>query len=62
MFLTAKKVPYSSTVGQSVLLLDENGRVVCQLALLNVNASWCGQPARELASDIAELICLHFNT
>lgn len=60
MFLTAKKVQYSSIVGQTVLLLDENGRSVCQLALLNVNES-SGQTTRELASDIADLICLHFN-
>lgn len=54
MFLTAKKVPYSSTVGQSVLLLDEGGEAVCQLALIGVKS-------KELASDIADLICLHFN-
>jgi hypothetical protein len=35
MKLTAKKVPYSSVVGQSVMLQDETGRVVCQLAILS---------------------------
>lgn len=35
MKLTAKKVPFSSIVGQSVTLHDASGRAVCQLAILN---------------------------
>ena len=35
MKITAKKVPFSSIVGQSVVLHDEAGKVVCQLAILN---------------------------
>lgn len=31
---SAELVPYSSVVGQSILLLDANGRAICQLAIL----------------------------
>ena len=58
MFLTAKKIPYSSIVGQSVALLDEKGAVVCQLAIMNVQK---GLDPKKISDDIATLICLHFN-
>lgn len=58
MFLTAKKAPYSSVVGQSVALLDETGAVVCQLAIMNMRKDL---DYKEVAGDIATLICLHFN-
>lgn len=31
---SAELVPYSSVVGQSVLLVDENGALCCQLAII----------------------------
>lgn len=36
MKITARGVPYSSVVGAGVLLADETGAVVAQLAMLNV--------------------------
>lgn len=36
MKFTAKLAGYSSIVGQSIMLQDESGRVICQLAMLNV--------------------------
>lgn len=33
---SAELVPYSSTVGQAVLLLDANGHLCCQLAIVGV--------------------------
>jgi uncharacterized protein YhfF len=59
MFLTAKKVPYSSVVGQTVTLHDEKGAAVCQLAIMNVRIDL---DYKSVAEDIATLICLHFNT
>lgn len=32
----AKLVPFSSVVGQSIALMDETGRVIGQLAILNL--------------------------
>jgi hypothetical protein len=58
MFLTAKKIPYSSVVGQSIALLDEKGAVVCQLAIMNMRKDL---DYKTVAEDIATLICLHFN-
>jgi uncharacterized protein YhfF len=58
MFLTARKTPYSSVVGQAVVLLDQNGAVVCQLAIMNVRKDL---DYETVAGDIASLICLHFN-
>jgi hypothetical protein len=57
MFLTAEKVPYSSVVGQSIVLKDENGVVVCQLAIMNMRKDLDYQ---SVAEDIATLICMHF--
>lgn len=34
--MKAKVVPYSSVVGSSVLIYDEQGNMVCQLALLSI--------------------------
>lgn len=36
MKFTAKLAGYSSIVGQSIMLQEQSGRVICQLALLNV--------------------------
>lgn len=59
MFLTAKKVPYSSVIGQSLLLKDEHGKIVCQLSIHSMRPELDYETT---AKDIAELICLHFNT
>ena len=39
----AEPVPYSSVVGQSVLLFHESGQVTCQLALMNCPLDRAGQ-------------------
>lgn len=58
MIISARKVPYSSTVGQAVLIVDEAGSVVCQLAIMNVRKDL---DYRSVAENVATLICLHFN-
>lgn len=55
MKITAKAGGYSSVVGQSVLLQDETGRVVCQLALLNVGET-LEQSHKELCNEYAMLV------
>ena len=63
MFLTAEKVPYSSVVGQSIMLKDEKGAVVCQLTIqLTIMNMRKDLDYETIAGDIATLICLHFNT
>jgi hypothetical protein len=58
MWLRAEKTPWSSVVGQGVVLIDEHGAVACQLAILNVRKDL---DPKEFADDVATLICLHFN-
>ena len=58
MWLSAEKVPFSSVVGQSILLKDEKGAAVCQLAIMNMRPDL---DYKSVAGDIATLICLHFN-
>lgn len=38
MIADAKLIPFSSVVGQSIALLDDTGRVIGQLAILNLPA------------------------
>lgn len=45
----AKRVPWSSIVGQSVTLHDADGKVIAQLAVLNVGS-------REAAEDVTAQI------
>lgn len=52
MKLTARAGGYSSVVGQSVLLQDTTGRVVCQLALLNVG----GEDHKQKCAEISQLV------
>jgi hypothetical protein len=49
----AKIVPFSSVVGQSVMLTDETGAVVAQLSISVPNPSY---PYRETAEEIACII------
>jgi hypothetical protein len=58
MNLTAKKVPFSSVVGQIVTIHDQAGAVVAQLSIHNVRTDL---PYRETADDIADLIVMSFN-
>jgi len=55
MKITARAGGYSSVVGQSVLLHDETGRVVCQLALLNVGNT-IDRTHKELCNEYAMLV------
>jgi hypothetical protein len=54
-----KKVPYSSVVGQSILVTDEHGTVVCQLSMLNLPMKW---DYTTMAPKIADMIVLQFNS
>ena len=58
MNLTAKKVPFSSVVGQIVTLHDQAGAVVAQLSIHGIRTDL---PYRETADDIADLIVMSFN-
>lgn len=57
MKLTAKKVPFSSIVGQSVTLHDASGKVVCQLAILNPQGDG---DYKQKAEQYADLLCSLF--
>lgn len=59
MFLTAKKVPWSSIVGQIVTLHDQTGRHVAQLALHGLSPPE-GMSVKDFADDIADLIVMSF--
>lgn len=52
MRLTAKAVPWSSIVGNGVLLMDESNRVVCQVAFINCKFS--REHQENLAKEIVE--------
>ena len=54
--LDAKVVPYSSVVGQSVMLTDDNGYVVCQLSIVGASVPLSRRFCQELADKVAELI------
>lgn len=50
----AKLIPFSSVVGQSIALMDDTGRVIGQLAILNLPA---GTDYRVGSQAIAQQIC-----
>ena len=56
--LTAKVVPYSSIVGQSVTLHDETGKVIAMLIISVPNPD---VPFKETAIPLAERIAGYFN-
>lgn len=60
MTRTAKKVPYSSVVGQSIMVVDETGAAAFQLAILNVRTAE-GESYRIASSDIADWLCVLIN-
>ena len=58
MRLTAKVVPWSGVVGNGVLLMNERGRVVCQIAFINCCLSREQQetPAQELVDRCDQML------
>jgi hypothetical protein len=60
MNLRAMVAPYSSVVGQSVVLVDADGRVVAQLAVMTPAGPPPGMSARayqeQVAADVAAKI------
>ena len=45
--MKAQVVPYSSIVGQSIMLMDEKGAVIAQLSLLNIQPAGLEGEARK---------------
>lgn len=62
MMLTAKVIPWSSVVGTGVMLLDETGRCVGQLALHNVTVAGADIPENrkrimlDMANTVADAV------
>lgn len=56
MKLTAKLGGYSSIVGQSIMLHDETGRVMCQLAMLNIGAEGHKQKSDKIGQFVVDKI------
>lgn len=54
--ITAKLVPYSSTVGQSITLQTFDGPVFAQLAVLTPNGPPPGEDHRQFSERIARLV------
>lgn len=62
--ITAQVVPFSSVVGSSVMLVDENGVQVCTLALMNVSdpQDWMHPDEyRERAEALAQFVADKIN-
>ena len=49
---SAKLVPWSSVVGQSVMLLDDAGKAIGQLAILNAGSK---ERAQEIGQQLVDL-------
>lgn len=49
---SAKLVPWSSVVGQSVVLLDDTGKAIGQLAILNAGSK---ERAQEIGQQLVDL-------
>lgn len=56
MKLTAKLGVYTSVVGQSIMLHDETGRVMCQLAMLNIGAEGHKQKSDKIGQFVVDKI------
>lgn len=56
MKFTAKLAGYSSIVGQSIMLQDESGRVICQLAMLNVGGEDHKASCAKIGQAVVDLV------
>lgn len=56
MALKAEVIPFSSIVGTGVMLIDENGAVTAQLALMNASTSRTPEEMLAFAETIARAI------